>query len=68
VERLVRAVYRPHNVYCVHVDKKATSSFRHAVTLMVQCLPNAFILHPAYDVQWGTFSVLQPVKYFIIYY
>ena len=25
-ERLLRAIYRPHNVYCLHLDKKSASS------------------------------------------
>jgi hypothetical protein len=62
VERLLRAVYRPHNVYCVHVDLKAASSFRHALTLMVRCLPNVFMLQKSYAVYWGKFSVLEPVR------
>ena len=30
-ERILRAIYMPNNVYCIHVDKKSSSVFREAI-------------------------------------
>ncbi|XP_063337185.1 beta-1,3-galactosyl-O-glycosyl-glycoprotein beta-1,6-N-acetylglucosaminyltransferase 3-like [Pelmatolapia mariae] len=42
-ERLLRAVYAPQNIYCVHVDQKSSATFRHAVAAIVSCFPNVFV-------------------------
>ncbi|KAM3870633.1 beta-1,3-galactosyl-O-glycosyl-glycoprotein beta-1,6-N-acetylglucosaminyltransferase 3 [Diretmus argenteus] len=42
-ERLLRALYSPQNVYCVHVDRKSSEEFHNAVKAIVSCLPNVFI-------------------------
>lgn len=43
-ERLLRAVYRPQNVYCVHVDGKADSTLHEAVNDIAGCFDNVFVL------------------------
>ncbi|KAK7484555.1 hypothetical protein BaRGS_00024187 [Batillaria attramentaria] len=60
VERLLRAVYRPHNLYCVHVDRKSGLGFQSSLRLIVGCLPNVFINERSLDVRWGNYSVLEP--------
>ncbi|KAL8602320.1 hypothetical protein ACOMHN_022833 [Nucella lapillus] len=60
MERLLRAVYRPHNLYCVHLDKTSPYSTWRALRGIVQCLLNVQIASEAISVQWGAFSVLQP--------
>lgn len=59
-ERLLRAVYRPHNYYCIHVDVKSSSTVRTAVRAIANCFQNVFLLSEAFDVKWGRISVLQP--------
>ncbi|KAK7486326.1 hypothetical protein BaRGS_00022496 [Batillaria attramentaria] len=59
VLNLLSAIYRPQNVYCVHVDKKAQKSFRFAMEAIADCFPNVFLASRSVDVQWGTFSVLE---------
>jgi len=59
-ERLLRAVYRPQNLYCVHVDSKSSSDIRGAVIAIARCFENVFVLQRSFDVEWGTFSVLEP--------
>ncbi|KAG7257611.1 hypothetical protein CRUP_032203 [Coryphaenoides rupestris] len=39
-ERLLRALYQPQNVYCVHVDAKSPWDFLDAVRSIVSCFPN----------------------------
>ncbi|XP_074127473.1 N-acetyllactosaminide beta-1,6-N-acetylglucosaminyl-transferase-like isoform X2 [Sminthopsis crassicaudata] len=58
-ERLFRAVYMPQNVYCIHVDEKATNDFKDAVKWVVDCLPNAFLASKMESVVYGGISRLQ---------
>ncbi|XP_059144076.1 beta-1,3-galactosyl-O-glycosyl-glycoprotein beta-1,6-N-acetylglucosaminyltransferase-like [Physella acuta] len=60
VERLLRAIYRPQNYYCIHVDAKADKEFFLAVSAIAQCFTNVFLTAERVDVQWGQFSVLEP--------
>ncbi|BFZ25620.1 hypothetical protein BsWGS_28659 [Bradybaena similaris] len=60
VERLLRAIYRPQNYYCVHVDRKTPNTFYSALSAIVRCFPNVFILANRIDVVWGKYSVLEP--------
>ncbi|KAK3589240.1 hypothetical protein CHS0354_008302 [Potamilus streckersoni] len=57
-ERLLRAIYRPQNIYCIHVDRKAARDVKDAMTSIASCFENVFIASQLYDVQWGTLSVL----------
>nr|KAG5699100.1 hypothetical protein BaRGS_017783 [Batillaria attramentaria] len=57
---LLSAIYRPQNVYCIHVDAKAKRSYRQAITAIADCFPNVFLSSRSVDVQWGKFSVLEP--------
>ena len=60
VERLLRAIYRPQNIYCIHVDKKTKNDIFHAMEGITNCFENVFLLETRIDVQWGHFSVLEP--------
>ena len=59
-ERLLRAVYRPQNRYCIHVDKQSLDDVHAAVAAIARCFDNVFVLQPSIEVHWGTFSVLEP--------
>ncbi|CAD7673880.1 unnamed protein product [Nyctereutes procyonoides] len=58
-ERLFRAVYMPQNVYCVHVDEKATAKFKDSVRQLLSCFPNAFLASRMEPVVYGGISRLQ---------
>ncbi|XP_059145303.1 beta-1,3-galactosyl-O-glycosyl-glycoprotein beta-1,6-N-acetylglucosaminyltransferase-like [Physella acuta] len=60
VERLLRAIYRPQNVYCIHVDKKSGTEFYKAISSIAGCFSNVFLTARRVDVRWGTYSVLEP--------
>ncbi|XP_059144074.1 beta-1,3-galactosyl-O-glycosyl-glycoprotein beta-1,6-N-acetylglucosaminyltransferase-like [Physella acuta] len=60
VERLLRAIYRPQNYYCIHVDLKSSESFYSAISAISQCFPNVFLASKRIEVIWGLFSVLEP--------
>ncbi|XP_037356616.1 beta-1,3-galactosyl-O-glycosyl-glycoprotein beta-1,6-N-acetylglucosaminyltransferase 7-like [Talpa occidentalis] len=41
--QLLRAIYAPQNVYCIHVDEKAPKKHKTAVQTLVNCFENIFI-------------------------
>ncbi|XP_041667049.1 beta-1,3-galactosyl-O-glycosyl-glycoprotein beta-1,6-N-acetylglucosaminyltransferase 4-like [Cheilinus undulatus] len=43
VERLLRAIYSPSNIYCIHYDEKSPAQFISAMRGLAECLPNVFI-------------------------
>ena len=59
-ERLLRAIYRPQNVYCLHVDAKSTEETFSAVAAIASCFSNVFLSSKRFDVKWGTITVLEP--------
>ena len=59
IEGLLRAIYMPHNIYCLHLDKKSTDEFKRVVHSFTDCLPNVFVTKKLVDVVWGHVSVLQ---------
>ncbi|XP_039087784.1 N-acetyllactosaminide beta-1,6-N-acetylglucosaminyl-transferase-like [Hyaena hyaena] len=58
-ERLFRAIYMPQNVYCIHMDEKATDPFKNAVKQLLSCFPNAFLASKMEPVVYGGISRLQ---------
>jgi len=58
-ERLLRLVYRPHNVYCIHVDRKSDAEMHRGIEAVAACLPNVIVARPAVNVTWGEITVLQ---------
>ncbi|XP_074842017.1 N-acetyllactosaminide beta-1,6-N-acetylglucosaminyl-transferase-like [Carettochelys insculpta] len=58
-ERLFRAIYMPQNVYCVHVDEKATQEFKREVGDFLGCFPNAFLASKHEPVIYAGISRLQ---------
>ncbi|OON19714.1 Core-2/I-Branching enzyme [Opisthorchis viverrini] len=60
--RLLRLIYRKPNIYCIHVDRKATPEFRRRVKHLAKCFGSNLITIPeelSVDVNWGYFTVLQ---------
>ncbi|XP_075945241.1 beta-1,3-galactosyl-O-glycosyl-glycoprotein beta-1,6-N-acetylglucosaminyltransferase 3-like [Anarhichas minor] len=58
-ERLLRAVYAPQNIYCVHVDQKASEEFQKAVEAIISCFPNVFIASRLESVVYASWSRVQ---------
>ncbi|BFZ09659.1 hypothetical protein BsWGS_12698 [Bradybaena similaris] len=57
-ERLFRAIYRPQNYYCIHVDAKSEEIYA-AFRKIVSCFSNVLLAKKRLHVVWGSFSVLQ---------
>ena len=59
-EQLLRTIYRPQNIYCIHIDKKSNKNFVKSVKRLANCFQNVFLTPRTVNVQWGEFSVLEP--------
>ncbi|XP_059801484.1 N-acetyllactosaminide beta-1,6-N-acetylglucosaminyl-transferase-like isoform X2 [Hypanus sabinus] len=42
-ETLFRTIYRPHNLYCIHVDEKSPADFQRRLHLLQTCFGNVFL-------------------------
>ncbi|XP_038656847.1 beta-1,3-galactosyl-O-glycosyl-glycoprotein beta-1,6-N-acetylglucosaminyltransferase 3-like [Scyliorhinus canicula] len=58
-ERLLRTIYAPQNVYCVHVDRKSPKTFHLAVSSIASCFQNVFIASRIEQVTYGSWSRVQ---------
>ncbi|XP_054840456.1 N-acetyllactosaminide beta-1,6-N-acetylglucosaminyl-transferase isoform X1 [Eublepharis macularius] len=58
-ERAFRALYAPHNAYCIHVDEKAPLGFKREVAALLDCFPGAFLASRAEPVVYAGISRLQ---------
>ena len=59
IAMLLQTIYRPHNFYCIHVDKKSSKTFKQSISKLASCFSNVLITSQSFDVRWGTISVLQ---------
>ncbi|XP_067279553.1 beta-1,3-galactosyl-O-glycosyl-glycoprotein beta-1,6-N-acetylglucosaminyltransferase 4-like [Pseudorasbora parva] len=59
VERLLRAIYMPHNIYCIHYDLKSSADFISAMKGLARCIPNVFIASKLERVQYAGISRLK---------
>ncbi|KAI3361724.1 hypothetical protein L3Q82_002077 [Scortum barcoo] len=59
VERLIRALYSPSNVYCIHYDQKSSAEFISAMEGLAQCLPNVFVASKRESVYYASISRLK---------
>nr|XP_057911455.1 beta-1,3-galactosyl-O-glycosyl-glycoprotein beta-1,6-N-acetylglucosaminyltransferase 7 isoform X2 [Doryrhamphus excisus] len=57
--RILRAIYMPQNVYCVHVDAKAPQEYRAAIMKLVNCFENIFLSSRSEIVTYAGFSRLK---------
>ncbi|XP_008069573.1 beta-1,3-galactosyl-O-glycosyl-glycoprotein beta-1,6-N-acetylglucosaminyltransferase 3 [Carlito syrichta] len=58
-ERLLRAVYAPQNIYCIHVDEKSPETFKEAVKAITSCFPNVFVASKLVRVVYASWSRVQ---------
>ncbi|XP_016403795.1 beta-1,3-galactosyl-O-glycosyl-glycoprotein beta-1,6-N-acetylglucosaminyltransferase 4 [Sinocyclocheilus rhinocerous] len=59
VERLLRVIYMPHNIYCIHYDLKSSDDFISAMKGLARCIPNVFIASKLERVQYAGISRLK---------
>ena len=52
-KRFLAAIWRPENVYCVHVDKFSRRELLAGAQAIASCFPNVFLTSRQVDVVWG---------------
>ncbi|CAL8102127.1 unnamed protein product [Calicophoron daubneyi] len=60
--RLLRAIYRPHNTYCIHVDKKSLPGYFSTMQKAAELIGENVFLVPnesRFFVEWGGLSTLE---------
>ena len=63
IERLLRSIYRPQNVYCIHVDGKASKTLHTAAAAIAACFDKVFIASKVTKIIYAGFSRLQADLY-----
>ncbi|XP_043934424.1 beta-1,3-galactosyl-O-glycosyl-glycoprotein beta-1,6-N-acetylglucosaminyltransferase 3-like [Protopterus annectens] len=58
-ERLLRAIYSPQNIYCIHVDQKSRNSFTRAVRAIATCFDNVFVASKLETIVYASWSRVQ---------
>lgn len=59
-ENLLRLIYWPQNLYCIHVDRRAPPEVKMAVELLIANFSNVFLTRSE-PVYWAGFGVLRAV-------
>ncbi|KAG7499749.1 hypothetical protein JOB18_048267 [Solea senegalensis] len=59
VERLIRTLYTPYNIYCIHYDQKSSPQFIAAIKSLVGCFSNVFIASQLESVYYASYSRLK---------
>ena len=58
VERMIRAIYRPQNHYCIHVDAKSSQMYK-LMQKYVKCFDNVFLIDDRTDVIYADYTRLE---------
>ena len=59
VEQLLRTIYRPHNVYCIHVDKKSDNETFSIMSRIGGCFPNVIVILEREKVVYASYSLVR---------
>ena len=59
VIRLLKLLYRPHNQYCIAIDKKSNVSFINIFSNIAKCLDNIHVASKLLEVKLGHISIIQ---------
>lgn len=62
VVRFLKVIYRPHNTYCVHIDKKSSSLLKHSFEVLSKCLPNFIVARKTYNVLYETIDQVDALR------
>ena len=56
--RLLKYLYRPHNIYCIHIDKKSPKWWTDGLRQFTKCFSNIFISTKQVHIVYGSVSIL----------
>ena len=57
VLRLLKSIYRPQNLYCIHPDTRQGNGFKEFFTAVAKCLDNVFVVSKPVRVYYGHMSI-----------
>ena len=55
---LLKFIYRPHNIYCIHIDKGSPQWWINSIKNITSCLPNVFVAKKLVKIYYGSVSIL----------
>ncbi|XP_019861306.1 PREDICTED: beta-1,3-galactosyl-O-glycosyl-glycoprotein beta-1,6-N-acetylglucosaminyltransferase 3-like, partial [Amphimedon queenslandica] len=55
---LLKFIYRPHNIYCIHIDKGSPQWWINGIKCFTSCLPNVFVAKKLVKIYYGSVSIL----------
>lgn len=58
LDMLLSAIYRPQNIYCIHIDASAPDRIHRIVKAIAGCYDNVLIVDPV-QILWGHISTLE---------
>lgn len=58
-ERLFRLIYRPHNIYCIHIDANSNKLIQDAIKSIVKCFDNVFTATKPENVVYAGYTLLK---------
>ena len=56
--RLLKYLYRPQNVYCIHIDTNSPQWFINELSYITKCLPNVIIAKNLIRIHYGSVTIL----------
>ena len=56
--RLLKNIYRHHNYYCIHIDKKSPTRWTKLVRNVASCFPNVIVTKKQIKVEYARSSIL----------
>ncbi|CAF0878558.1 unnamed protein product [Brachionus calyciflorus] len=59
LERILRTLYQPQNIYCIHIDKKSDKNLHNSIKSISDCFDNVFIASKTYDIVYMGHSRLK---------
>jgi hypothetical protein len=58
VYRLLKVIYRPHNIYCIHYDSRSSEDLKLLFNKLSDCFDNIIISSVIREVYWGHHSLM----------
>ncbi|XP_039248980.2 beta-1,3-galactosyl-O-glycosyl-glycoprotein beta-1,6-N-acetylglucosaminyltransferase-like isoform X1 [Styela clava] len=62
-EHLLRTIYQPQNIYCIHIDQKSLAEFQTRVMKIIRCFNNVFLAQHMTRVWYGHWTIVQASLY-----
>ena len=58
VFRLLKVLYRPHNIYCIHYDSRSSADMKLLFKKLTKCFDNIITPSSISEVEWGHHSLM----------